>query len=308
LFARLGAKNVGGIIRFVRAGGRNAGLWVALLGASVATLAARPTSVSPAPDLGELLRQTTNYVEAYLRQFTDVVAGEDYAQRFVHRGHTRQQVRLRSDLLLLRTADVEGWVAFRDVFEVNGRRVHDRRDRLSQLFAEKQDARAEARAISEESARYNVGPVFRTVNIPLQALHFLQRVHLAAFRFQLGDEEEIGAIRATRVDYTEVGRPTVIRDRRGHDRPARGSLWIDGKSGRILKTTLRVGDAGFDLLATVTYRLDRKLGIWVPDTMEETYRDTAGAWVIYCEAKYANFRRFQVETEEVYSRPGGSGH
>jgi len=47
----------------------------------------------------------------------------------------------------------------------------------------------------------------------------------------------------------------------------------------------------------VTYQRDRKLDMWVPARMRETYLETAASTVVErvsCEATYSNFRRFET--------------
>ena len=43
---------------------------------------------------------------------------------------------MRSDLLLVRVPGRDGWLPFRDVYEVDGRAVRDRSERLKKLFIE----------------------------------------------------------------------------------------------------------------------------------------------------------------------------
>ncbi len=217
-------------------------------GAAGATPAAGgPTSARatrPDPDLDAVLVRMSEYLDTYLQEFSDVVAEEDYYQRVMAwNNRPREVVRLRSDLLLVRTGDREGWVPFRDVFEVNDVPVRDCEDRLRKLFLERPGAAmAEARRITEESARHNIGPIERTVNLPTLPLLFLGPAHLPAFRFERHGEDTVEGLRVLRIDYEEVGRPTVIRDGTGRSRPSTGSLWVDPTTGRVVKTTLRNGD------------------------------------------------------------------
>ena len=55
----------------------------------------------------------------------------------VARAAGRAPRELKSDLLLLKPAGADAWMAFRDVFEVDGEPVRDRTERLSQLFLER---------------------------------------------------------------------------------------------------------------------------------------------------------------------------
>jgi hypothetical protein len=81
---------------------------------------------------------------------------------------------LRSDYALTRAFDKDAWVGYRDTFEVDGRPVRDREDRLQRLLSS--DAPASAARIASESARFNLGNsiVTRNVNVPTLVLEMLQ--------------------------------------------------------------------------------------------------------------------------------------
>jgi len=51
-------------------------------------------------------------------------------------------------------------------------------------------------------------------------------------------------------------------------------------------------------LATITVKFaaDKKLGMWLPLTMDEQYR---GQGIVTGEAKYSAYRQFRVETSEA---------
>jgi hypothetical protein len=205
---------------------------------------------------------------------------------------------------MVQTEGPDGWVPFRDVFEVDGRPVRDRQDRLRTLFLENpEQALKEGRRITEEGARYNIGNVFRTLNLPTLALVFLMPAHRGGFSFERHGLELLDAMRLVRLDYEEVGRPTVIRQAdTDRDMPATGSLWLDPATGRIVRTLVRTSDGMFSMEMTVTYRRSEALGIWVPAEMKEAYIQRASQ-TISGSAKYSNFRRFQVKTEEKIAIP-----
>ena len=74
---------------------------------------------------------------------------------------------LLSDFLLVKLPGRRLSIPFRDVLEVDGREVGDREARLTRLFLQPApDALTRAREIAAESARYNIGRVVRTVNLP----------------------------------------------------------------------------------------------------------------------------------------------
>ncbi len=269
-------------------------------GGSAATAAGRRN-----PELDAVLARMSEYLDTYLKDFSNVVAEEDYHQRWLAWNSTpREIVHLRSDLLLVRTGDRDGWTPFRDVFEVNNVPVRDRQDRLRRLFLERPGAAmAEARRITEEGARYNIGPIERTINLPTLPLLFLGPSRLPSFTFERRGEDTVEGLSVLRIDYEEVGRPTVIRDRGGVNRPSVGSLWVDPATGRVVKTSLRNSGKSVRLDATVLYRRSDALGLWVPAEMSETYRMLASRESVVGSAKYSNFRRFAVDTEVTISAP-----
>ncbi len=269
---------------------------------------------APDASLTAVMSRTASYVEAYAREFSSVVAEETYEQQL--RGGEKRK--LRSDYLLVKPPNEDAWVPFRDVFEVDGAPIRDREERLKKLFLETPaTAATEADRISEESSRYNLGPVFRTVNVPTLPLMLLTTTAQRRFEFRRAGLETLEAVPVWRVDYREVMRPTVIRTRDGEDIPASGSIWIDPIGGRILKTSIlsaftTTAGGGIRVESTVVYRQNPALGIWVPVQMNETYGIPRSAYtprnweetggrdaltVVVAKATYANFRRFQVTTE-----------
>jgi hypothetical protein len=201
---------------------------------------------------------------------------------------------LRSDFLLVRD-DTAGWVPFRDVFERDGVPVRDREERLSRLFlGDTGSALEQARRIVDESARYNVGNVNRNINLPTLPLVFLTAAHRQRFRFE--DDGRDGAQRI--VQFHEIGRPTYVATTNGRDLPVSGRFWIDEASGRIERTELSAVDPSVNARITVTYRSDDAVGLWVPQRMEELYRQRSDRSEIRGVATYSRFRRFQIRTTE----------
>src|SRR5262245_34863496 len=92
------------------------------------------------PSLATVMAQVGRYAEAFQQQLSSIVAEERYEQDIVRsnlppgRYFTESHRELRSDVLLVQPRGGGAWVAFRDVFEVDGRAVRDRQDRLTALF------------------------------------------------------------------------------------------------------------------------------------------------------------------------------
>jgi len=271
---------------------------------TAAAAAARPSSRNrrdePDPELDAVVARATEYLSAYLREFKNVVAEEDYTQ--MNMAVRPPEIRrTRSDFLLAMSPDGKSLVPFRDVFEVDGRAVRDREDRLKKLFLEYSPAQATdaAARVQTEGARYNMASPRTTANVPTFPLGFLLDPTIRGFQFRRGREETVENVRVLRVDFQETGSPTAVyAAASGGDIPSTGSIWVDPLTGRIVKTYLRAADdkASLSLEATVTYKRSDTLGLWVPSEMVETYR--LRGYSIEGRARYSNFRSFQVKTQQ----------
>jgi hypothetical protein len=257
-----------------------------------------------------LLGRLTDYVGAYLAQYSALVAEEDYRQSMAILGQRR---RLRSDLLFVRMETAQEWVSFRDVYEVDGAPVRERDDRLKDLFlSPKPEAAAQLRAIKDESARYNIGSFERNINVPLFPLKFVTAANRDRFDFTLGRAVDVDGVKARRLEYVERARPTIVNDREGQDVPVRGAFVVDLATGAVLETEVAVSQRDYTASITVRYTRDPKLGMWVPLEMKEKYRvpPSAAAMTglsgspsisgitVEGTARYGRFRRFQVTTDE----------
>ncbi len=248
--------------------------------------------------LRRLLARAADYVDAYQREYSSLVAEEEYTQADWTPGAATRSLRTRSDILLVRVDRVDGWVSFRDVFEVDGRPLRERDERLQRLFLDTSvESRGRLAAIQSDSSRYNIGPVKRTVNAPLLPLTFLERPTMTRFRFELAGEKDVDGVQAWALDYEETSVPTIAMTEDGSDQPVRGRFLIDAVTGAVLESRMVYArtNAG-QIEYVIRYRRNEKLGLWLPDEMRETYSRN-GRPVSQGEARYRNFRRFQVNTD-----------
>ena len=269
----------------------------------------RPGAQSTSPDL---LARVSAYVGDFYRRFGSIVAEERYEQTIrrspgsIGTGTTLQRggggpvsTTLVSDFLLVQVPG-EGWLPFRDVFERDGQPVRDREERLAKIFLSGSRASLDqARAIMNESARYNIGNVQRNINVPTLALTFLtddQRTH---FTFKLGKPDDDGAV----IDFRETARPTYVRTTNDRDLPVNGRLWVDEQTGTIRRTELHAVATDVEAHITVTYLQDQGLGVWVPARMEERYKRGRDPLEVRGIATYSRFRRFEVKTSENIDEP-----
>jgi VWFA-related protein len=151
---------------------------------------APPTALAPVapvpPELIPVLERAGQYVVGYARAFSNILADEEYRQQ----GHQDNEAgplivrKMRSGVVFITLPGPIPWATFRDVFEVDGNKVRDRQERLARLFQDSPaSAREKAKAILEEGARFNLGPIRRTVNIPALALLFLHPENQRRFTF-----------------------------------------------------------------------------------------------------------------------------
>jgi hypothetical protein len=278
------------------------------------------------PAVRDVVERTIAYVEAYQRQFAAVTATEHYVQeerrprsRFRPRTlpiprRNLEQIQpiervvrsrtLQSHILLVPTGNPapEIWAGFRDVFEVDGKPVREREERLKSLFLSG-EGRLDLRRIADESARYNIGAISRNFNVPLLGLGFAHPAMHERFRFRKVSEErrEGRVIWILRLD--ERREETVVRTPEGDDAPARARLWVDPASGAVAETEVIVETPhGTRATITITFESDRKLEMLVPVKMEEVYewpdhRQRGYTWAL---ATYTDVQRFSVRTHETF--------
>jgi hypothetical protein len=186
------------------------------------------------------------------------------------------------------------WVAFRDVYDVNGKAVRDRDERLQKLFIDS-PARAieQARRIVAESSRYNLGSLQRDINVPTMALTYLRVANQSRSEFKIDGRKDVDGVPAVVLAFKERASPTIVRSA-GADVPASGRFWIEPETGRVLRSEISVADRRAGAKITVTYSAVPKLTVWVPTLMTEEY---TGAETIFAKATYSNFRQFGVTVD-----------
>lgn len=286
-------------------------------------------STAQEPALADVLARAAAYVDSFERELSAIVSEETYTQRVTNLRPSSASLNaparppfqgqtLKSDLLLIRPGDTAGWVHFRDVFEVDGRAVRDRAERLTRLFLEPNDTTDDQiRRIIQESARYNIGDVQRTINVPLLPLVALEGASQSRFRFRRADSPaRAGRDRSLPdaptftvstevwvVGFEEIARPTMIRSPRGDDIPSRGRFWVEPESGRVLMSELITEDRDVRAQINVSYQSEPLLGLYVPVEMREQYTSGSKITTIDGTAKYGRFRKFQEKTDEEIAIP-----
>ena len=282
--------------------------WVGVL---VAAAALSLPAQEAEPTLAAVLAKAAAYVTDYQSRLAGIVAEEQYRQNVMvtqRRGSPtlRQYRMLRSDLLLVSNGREGSWLQFRDVFEVDRKPIRDRDERLYKLFVgASPDAAKQAEAIQAESSRYNIGPILRTINMPVLALVFFDRANQVRFQFEKGKAGNVKRFagmadeqRVWMIEYRETMKGTLVRGAKDRDIPSHGRIWIDSATGRILRTELISEDTEVRALIDVNYRSEAGLDLLVPAEMRELYELHRTQSRIDGRAEYSRFRRFTVTTSE----------
>ena len=289
-----------------------AGLHLAILVLGLSVSVDAKVGNSPGSGFTTIIGSAMRYVMGYEQKFALLVAEETYVQELqrppnpgdnlsqrnpgggMRAGGATSRVVMRSDFMLVQLGgDGEGWMPFRDAFEVKGAKVRERDDRLLKLFQVNDKERFEKAAkFSDDTSKHNLGNVARTINIPTLAMMFLHPRVNERFEFTDEGEETIDGRVLRRAAYREAARPTLIKTTRGRDLALTGRLWIDPFSGTVVKTELNAADPAVRCAITVTFKRNETLDFWVPSQMDEYYKAALALDEIVATATYSNLRRF----------------
>jgi hypothetical protein len=281
---------------------------IAALLSSLAALAAEPALTADAPAAAPrvealtqqpdtstkaLVAAAARYVAKYQQDFAFLIADEAYSQTRTDAGGHVQNRQLRSEFFLTYLPADNEWVAVRDVLEVDGRPVADH-EALRTLLAKGGAIRGLVAQVIARNARYNIGTTTRNFNEPTLPLLLFDARRVNDVRFQRRELARApDAVLATLV-FEERGRPTLVRGPDG-SMPATGEILLEAGTGIVRRTTFELNKPGVKVRLTTDYARDPKLGLWLPAVFSERYESISPiAEVILCEARYTNYRRFDV--------------
>ena len=290
----------------------------------IALLLAVGLVVDPQPTLKQVLERAAVYVAQFEERLSGIVAEERYEQEVKSAKGSplllNQHRTLQSDLLLVRPVGGSDWLQFRDVFQVDGDPVRNRAERLTQIFLNPgETTRSQTAAILSESARYNIGALERTVNVPLLPLTFFEARNQPRFSFRRSHDTAAsemtlelpsppGHFRVSTevwvIEFRERDSPTLVQTRdepngaRLRDLPARGRVWAEPASGRVLMTEVAFENRHLHGVITVNYQSEPLLEMLVPIEMRERYDRLRDKSVIEGYASYGRFRQFRVLVDE----------
>lgn len=258
-------------------------------------------AAQPHLSLKDVIRNVGAYVDSYGDKASIVVCTEKYEQHAEASGDAPQTRTLTSDFALVYADAIHGWLGFRDVLDVDGQAVGDREDRLARVLMGAEGRFDEARRLSDESARFNLGNVQRNFNVPTSGLFFFVSANHDRFKFAARRVAEDGTFE---IAFRETGKPALIRTPDDDPVSTSGTIWVRPDDGVIVRTALDVdarmrradppqrGKGRID----VRYQRVDSLGMWLPATMDESFEGTHGpSWdTVTGHAEYSNYRRFET--------------
>jgi VWFA-related protein len=258
------------------------------------TVVSRPsTSTRGIPITPQLEQLTARYVAAVVNGLAKpgaIVAEEHFTL-------SRPDRRVTADLLLVGYPGApRDLIPYRDVWQVDGKPIAGREQRLVDLFVNPTDTlRSQVRRIWLDSDAY-VPSAFN----PMFAVGFLQADFQPRFQFTVNDAGKDWPPEVKAVTFVETGRPTLLRlgTFGDIDVPTRGTAWIEETTGRVLQTELEVGRGRSAPTMVTKFGVDDRLQVTVPVQMRTRNPDGI--------ATYTNFRRFAVNTDTTVPLPPSS--
>lgn len=251
------------------------------------------------PSVKDVMRRVASYVSAYGDKASIVVGTEHYTQETDGTAADAYERRvIVAEFAIVKVETIRGWLGFRDVVEVDGRSVTDREDRLVRLLTSPGNRYDEAGQLTTESARFNIGRVERTFNVPTTVLFFFTPDNQGRFKFTAKGVQPDGT---WEIAFRETQHPTLIRTPEGKSVPSDGSIWVKPADGTIVRTVLKVaikvpkGTPGSGTI-DVTYSHVAAIGMWLPESMVEQFEVKDGeTWAtVTGRAAYTNYRQFQT--------------
>jgi hypothetical protein len=257
-----------------------------------------------APDpVQDLLKRSNQYVQELEKQLAVVIADETYVQALWARGARQIASRtIKSEALFMQLPNEDVWLFVRNVLNVDGRAVADSKDRLDRVLAAPGfDYVARLRAIDAESARYDLGQVWRTTGYPTLALRFLLPAYQPRFTFTASGQDRIGGEPVSKIRFAERDGPTVIQVNAANVRSS-GIMWLRPSDGGVVKTFVALAlPSSLKVSIDVNFAIDARLGLLVPVRMDERYDEISGSST-RCSARYSNFRRFETSGRLIVPR------
>jgi hypothetical protein len=248
------------------------------------------------PSVKALIAATQAYVADLESHLAYGVFDEDYTQA-VDADTGAQQRTMHGELFLTFLPADQEWIAVHDVAVVDGEAVADRQS--LQALLQRGPLQSVRHDVIERNARYNIGTVTRNFNEPTLALLVIEPVRAPTFDFSIDRIFDDGTgVKLAVLRFSEKGNKpaTFIRGPLGQTTQSKGDFIVEVRTGRIRQTHFTLDLSATSVTLTTYFVRDARSGLWLPTLFQEHYERLKDGphEVISCEAKYTNFRRFEV--------------
>jgi hypothetical protein len=281
-----------------RPGGRTRALDRSLWNAAIAVVAgavvAAPAAAPSQPSTKTIVAAVAKYVADYQKTFAFLLSDETYVQRtFADSGRQTAERTMHGEFFLTYLPADGAWIAVHDVADVDGVPVPDRQN--LQALLRTGHVTQVARDVADRNARFNIGGIERNINEPTLPLLIFDEGRTRNFTFSRKDVRDEDGVTVATLAFSERDRPTLVHSPAGAPVYAQGTLLVETGTGRIRQTQIQFKDGAMHATLATTYAPDDTLGLWVPAVFTERYESTRRPRdLTTCEARYTNYRRFDV--------------
>ena len=191
------------------------------------------------PTLKALLASAATYVQGYRKLCRDLVAEERMVQKeYDRKGKLKNERRFVSDYLFVTIPSNPNWtVEFRDVVSIDGKAVPRKNQRLVELFQKSSSAFEEARKVTRESTKYNLGRQ-RISNMVNFCLSFLSPQFQPVIDYEFAPHENPQESDRIVLQFRELTDQTALRAVTPQGRKpiySQGRIWLSKPDSKVLK-------------------------------------------------------------------------
>ena len=265
------------------------------IAASVALGAEPAANMRRADDVKKIVGLTRKYVADLQARLAYGVFDESYTQTFdatLHSGHRE----MTGELFLTHLAAEDTWISVHDVATVDGEPVPDHQELVTLL--QQGSLQAIGRDVAEYNSRFNIGHIARNFNEPTLALLVLAPTRADDFKFSIERVADVDNIKIVTLRFEEKSglSRTLVENKQGDRLRAIGEFDVEPDTGRIHRTHFTLAPPDMSVELTTDYAHSAASDLWLPSVFRERYvgKPNGEHEVVTCEARYSNFRTFQV--------------